>query len=261
MGHIHIGTLSLNREWRTFNALVKDGATDSEALTRELATAANARLTLLRADPNLIYCLWLLMRLASAARRPEVEETLLQLGIELEPSASTTALLTQVSTRLRQEIAAHPGSGPFADLASLSLRSVLHQALRTEQPSLFEQSPVPATTTLRNQLTPTKLGHLVSHFFADFLGRVLRFYVDKTLPRFIGPDYGFATIAESEALVEGLNRYATMLAMSTDYFAGRWFNLHDWTADGVVTREEVGGFVAHAVEKLQQSMLGQELQA
>jgi hypothetical protein len=81
------------------------------------------------------------------------------------------------------------------------------------------------------------------------------------LPRSIGPEYGYATIAESEQFMVGLSTYAATLATSTDYFAGRWFNLHDWTANGQVSRDEVGGFVAHAVEKLQRSMSGGELQA
>jgi hypothetical protein len=166
-----------------------------------------------------------------------------------------------MSARLRDELAVQPWSGPFGEFASLALRSVLQQAFAAKQPTLFPSDPVPLDQLLRERTTPDRLGHLVSDFFAEFLSRVFRFYVDKALPRYIGPDYGFATIAESEQLIAGIPVYAKTLSASTDYFAGRWFNLHDWTAAGQLSREEVGGFVAHAVEKLQQSMAGGEVHA
>jgi hypothetical protein len=227
---------------------------DPSAMANAIERAAHERLELLKADQSLIYCVWLLVRLASAAGRPDFEESLHQLGIDPRRSHSAVGFLSQLSARVRLELEGHPESGPFGDLASRSLRQVLYEAVATEQLSLLEDGESAVSRGLRSHGTPTALGHLISRFFGGFFGSVLRYYVDKALPLHIGPQAGFVSIAEGERFMANLSDYATTLATSTDVFANRWFNLHNWTSEGAIRREEVAGFVAHAVEKLQSGM-------
>jgi hypothetical protein len=254
MGHIHIGTLPLTPPWKRVHFLLSKPIVDPSSIANAIEHAAHERLEMLKDDRSLIYCVWLLVRLASAAGRPDFNESLRQMGLDPRRSQSVVAFLSQLSARVRIELETHPESGPFGDLAARSMRRVLLQSMVTEQLALFDDGLSGIERSLRSHGTPTALGHLISRFFGDFLGSVLRFYVDKALPLQIGPQAGFTSITEGERFMASLSNYAATLATSTDVFANRWFTLHNWTSEGAISREEVAGFVAHAVEKLQNGM-------
>jgi hypothetical protein len=261
MGHIQFSTLPSTPPWKRFTRLLDDAKLSPPLLASSLEAIARDRLAELRTDPSLTSCLWLLLRLVSAARQPDFDKALTQLGLDPRRATTLVGLLSQVSHWLREEVERYPESGPFGELASLALRETLLDALSTKQRSLFEEPPFIAEQALRRYGTPVQLGQVVGRFFGCFLDRVLKYYVDKALPLHIGPDSGFPTIGASELFLADLSVYATSLSSGLAEFAGGWFSLHHWTANGQISREETTGLVAHAIEKLQEAMTAEEVHA
>src|SRR5258708_23472076 len=91
-------------------------------VARAVVRAADDRLTRLGHDEALVYCFWLLTRITWAARGPQFRDQLADLGIEVSDNASALGLVSKVSEQARSILAQHPESGPFGELASLSLR-------------------------------------------------------------------------------------------------------------------------------------------
>jgi hypothetical protein len=81
MGHTIVGRLPNYPRWQAVVAMLQWPELDAAAVAGATTWAAQDRLRQLRGDPSLTYCFWLLTRLASAARGPDFEAELAQLGL------------------------------------------------------------------------------------------------------------------------------------------------------------------------------------
>lgn len=250
MGHIRLGRLPKSQSWQAMVALLAAPRVDPGVVAAATSRAAGQRLDALADDASLAYCFWLLTRLASAARRPDFGDALGDLGLAVRPSDSVIGFVAQVNDRVRDEVERHPESGPFGELASLSLRRALTETVGTEGRSLFGSSAEDLERAFRRHATPDSFGIVAHRFFGDFLARTLRFYVDKELALHLGAGGGLADIARGESFIEDLDRHARQSARIVERFASDWFSKHDWEAGGAIGRDEAQGFVAVALAKL-----------
>lgn len=261
MGHIDLRLLPATAAWRRVLGVLGEHTANPSDVAYATASAAQDRMARLRGDENLAYCVWLLVRLASAARSSDFAEALAQLGIDPRRSGTMTGFLAQVNARVRAHLDQTSGSGPFGELAMQALSTTLADTIGSDGALLFGSTLEDVERALHRNGTPTRVGHLVARFFGEFLGRVLRFYIDRALPLQIGPGGGFATIHDSEVFVLDLSAYARTVATVIDPFAGEWFSLHQWQSNGAIGRAETTGFVAHALDKLEVAVLRQEAAA
>lgn len=254
MGHIRLGRLPKTDTWN--RVVIALGAVEPQAsfVASTTAQAADDRLDQLRSDPSLIYCMWLLARIASAARRPDFLEALRDLGLEARGGDSALAFVAKVGARTRAEVERHPESGPFGELATLALLRALTETVGTEGGSLFGSSLEDLERAVRRHTTPTRFGELTARFFGDFTARTLRFYVDKELSFHVGPDHALATIEDSTTFVADLDRFARQSAVIVEKYAADWYSKHDWQSGGAIGREETQVFLKTAVRKLRREL-------
>src|SRR5690242_14478318 len=121
MGHLRLGRLPKTRRWNAVMNLLDAEPSDTAGVARAVVNAADNRLSRLGHDEALVYCFWLLTRITWAARGPQFRDHLADLGIEVSDSTSALGLVSKVSEQARMVLAQHPESGPFGELASLSL--------------------------------------------------------------------------------------------------------------------------------------------
>lgn len=253
MGHIRLGRLPKTQRWRDVVALLDAPDPDAARVAAATAMAAQARLGQLRNDTSLAYCFWLLARLASAARRPDFADAVDDVGLQAHATDSIFGFVSQVSDRVRDEIGRHPESGPFGDLAADALTRALTETVGTEGRSLFGSSVGDLERALRKHATPSEFGVVAQRFFADFLARTLRFYVDKELPQHVGTG-GIDGIEQSAAFVEDLDRYTRQSAVIVQQFAADWFSKYDWQTGGAIGRDDAQHFVGVALGKLRKEL-------
>ena len=254
VGHIRLGRLPRTHNWnQVVGALAVDDLS-ARFVASTTAWAADYRLARLRSDPSLTYCVWLLARIASAARRPDFLDALGDLGLDVRPGDSAVGFVTKVSARTREEVERHPESGPFGELAALALRRALTETVGTEGGSLFGSSIEDLEHAVRRHATPTRFGELATRFFGDFTARTLRFYVDKELSFHVGPGHSLATIEASTTFVADLDRFARQSARIVEDYAADWYSKHDWESGGAIGREEVQRFLPLAIRKLRREL-------
>ena len=254
MGHIRLGRLPRTQSWKQVAAALAMADPSINMVASTTAWAADHRLSQLKSDLSLTYCVWLLTRIASAARRPDFLDAIGDLGLDVQPGDSAVGFVAKVAVRAREEVERHPESGPFGDLAALALRRALTETVGSEGTPLFGASVEDLERAVRRHTTPARFGELAVRFFGDFTARILRFYVDKELSFHVGPGHGIETIENSATFVADLDRYARQSARIVEDYAADWYSKHDWESSGAIGREEVQRFLPLAIRKLRREL-------
>jgi len=245
-------------KWRQVVRLLNDSPADTPAVARAALQASAVRLRELADDRSLTECFWLLTRIASASRGTDFDVALSRLGLESEGADSAVAFISRINDRARAELALHPESGPFSELASLALRRALTETVGQEGRSLFGSSLDDLQQAFRRHATEKQFGILAHGFFGDFFARTLRFFVEKELSNQVGPGHGLESLRASQDFAASLDLYARQSASIMEDFAAGWFSKHHWDAKGEISREEARGFVAVALRKLRMELVRAE---
>ncbi len=234
---------------------------DTAGVARAVVRAADERLTRLGHDEALVYCFWLLTRVTWAARGPQFRDQLADIGIEVSDSTSALGLVSKVSEQARTALAQHPESGPFGDLASLSLRRALTDTIGAQNQGLFGSSIADVQYACRAYSSRKQFGVLATRFFADFFSRTLRYFVDREVANYVGPGRSIPNIQAGQHFEQALDLYARQSAHIVEDFAGGWYSKHNWESQGQISADEVQGFVAYALRKLRMEVKREATQA
>jgi hypothetical protein len=253
MGHIIPGRFPNTQPWSDVLALLESPDLSAPAVAQLTLLATERRLLQLRGDPSLTYCFWLLTRLATAARGPDFVGDAAQLGIAFTPRESALQLITRVTDRARIELNGFPESGPFGEIASLALRSALMETVGQTNRSLLGSSVDDLERAFRRHSTASQFGELTQRFFGAFMGRTLRFYVERELMHVVGLG-GLQSIAEAGDFSDALDRHARQTARIVEEFGAAWYSKQRWQHGDSIVREQVQGFVAHALTKLRKEL-------
>jgi hypothetical protein len=250
MGHIRLGRLGTSPSWQALLAQLDLAAVDVRAVAITTADGAQLRLIGMRNDPVLGYCVWLLSRIATAARSDDFIGETRHLGLAVGPGETMVSLIAQVNDLVIREINRYPASGPFGQIAATSVKRTLLETIAVMQPVLLGSSVDDLTAVIRRQTTDRAFGSLAVLFFGDLLARTLRFYVDKELPLHIGAGSGVRTIEMSRLFLQDLDQYSRQSARIVETFATEWLSKYDFLEHRYISREQAQGFAAYALQKL-----------
>lgn len=261
MGHLRLGRLPKTRRWNAVMNLLDAEPSDTAGVARAVVNAADNRLSRLGHDEALVYCFWLLTRITWAARGPQFRDHLADLGIEVSDSTSALGLVSKVSEQARMVLAQHPESGPFGELASLSLRRALTDTIGTQDLGLFGSSIADVQYACRTYSSRKQFGILATRFFADFFSRTLRYFVDREVANYVGPGRSIPNIQAGQQFGQALDLYARQSAHIVEDFAAGWYSKHNWETQGQISTQEVQGFVSYALRKLRMEVKREAAQA
>lgn len=249
MGHLRLGRLPKTRNWREVIELLDTSPHDTGAIAAAVANAADRRFRQVASDQAVAYCWWLLVRVVWAARGSFVTE-LRRLGIDTTADTSALALIAQITERVRQEQSRLPPSGHFAEIASLALRRALSETVGQEGPSLFGSTTDDLQRAFRVYSTRDRFGQVAHRFFADFMSRTMRAFVDRELSNHVGTGKKMSSIDESREFMEALDTYTRQSARIVREFASGWYSKHNWESRGEIGPDEAQRFMAYALRKL-----------
>jgi hypothetical protein len=254
MGHIRVGRLPKTFRWRAVVGMLTAAPEDVPGVARASMVAAEERLRELARDPSLAHCFWLLTRIAWASRGPDFPNELARLGLHADPTQPAHAFIAQVSDQARTELARHPESGHFSELASLALRRALSDTIGQEGRSLFGSSVEDLQQAFRRFSTERRFATLAKYFFGDFFARTLRFFVEKELSNCVGPGHTLRSVDASDEFAQALDVYARQSARIMETFAAGWYGKQNWESKGAISPEDAQGFVAVALRKLRMEL-------
>lgn len=254
MGHLRLGRLPKHRNWQRVIALLDLDPADARSVARATVEAAEGHLKQLGSDPASTYCFWLLVQIASASRHDDMLERLQSLGIAISSDDALLTLISRVSDQARMEIRNKSGSDNLSELAALSLKYTLAETVGVQGTSLFGSSLDDFSRACRLYSTRKQFGVLAKIFFGDFLGRTLKFLLDRELANHVGDSYGIRNVFECRDFVDSVDLFSRQSARIMEDFAGGWFSKHEWESAGQITQEEAGRFVAFAMKKIRMDL-------
>jgi hypothetical protein len=254
MGHNRLGRLPRTRRWSQVVALLDVPSATASELAAATANAANSRLAQLGSDQSIGYCFWLLTRIAAAARGATFARDLGALGITVSSNSSALTVIAGVADRMSDELGEYPSSGLFGEIASLSARRALTDTVGQQGETLFGTSLEDVQRAFRAYSTDARFGAMARRFFAEFMSRSLRSFVDRELANHVGADQRFATVSDSLDFLQAVDLHAWQASLIVEDFAGGWYSLHLHESGGEISREETQRFVAHALVKLRSEL-------
>jgi hypothetical protein len=239
-------------------ALLSDRAATADQIA--LATLAASRKLfgqpeegepgILSTDPGLTTSFYVLVHAAFRARDADFLHALRERGIRVpDPgSASAIGFVGGVSETVRERLAQSENASPFSEIALLSLREVLSDAIAQRATALFGSDLEKVQSACRYYATPTRFGALSRRFFAAFLYRTLTFFVSKEIHRHVGPGKRFHQLSDAKEFEHALRLWCSERARIIESFAGGWTSKEEH--EGGVDRRDAQRFVAVAVGKL-----------
>lgn len=254
MGHKRLGRLGKSQRWRYVVALLEESPDNQPLIAQATLKAAETHLRALARDEAVSYCFWLLTRITSAARQGDFSGAMSDLGIDATNRTSAVAFLSAISDLTTRQARDDGHAGPFAQIAALSLRRALTEALSDQRPSFFDSSVDDLQQSLRRQSTQAQFGRVSQRFFGDFLARSLAYFVDREVSNSVGPRTSLRDVAAAKALLDGIDLHARQTALIVREFAGGWYSKHQWESRGQISREETDRFVAYAFQKLRSEL-------
>jgi hypothetical protein len=251
MGHVRVGRLPKTRLWKNVVELLTTTPDDIGVLADATAKAAELRLRQLRNDSSFAYCFWLLTRIASASREEDFSQALSEVGIDVREEESALSFISNVSRQAGTVLELHPESGPFSELASLSMRRALTETVGQQGNSLFDSSLDDLRAAFRRYSTPAQFGVVATLYFSDLFARTLRYYVDRELANSIGAGHALTTTARAQGFADALDLYARQTARIMERFAEEWYSKRRWQDEGKISLHQARRFTAYAIRKLQ----------
>jgi hypothetical protein len=100
--------------------------------------------------------------------------------------------------------------------------------------------------------TEVQFGKLARDFFARFTERSLTYYVDRELPKQVGSDRRFQTLADQKEFSRALELHCQQAAKIVEAFAGGWWSKARFEKD--LTPERTARFVGYALKKMRDEL-------
>jgi hypothetical protein len=248
MGHNRLGRLPRTRRWREVVSLLDQGPEATSRVAGAVVQAAESALRELANDPVIADAIQTLIRITWASRSASFNDELRALGLS---AADTSALsvIAAIGDHIRESVARHPESSYFGEIAALAARSALTDTVLQQGPGLFSSSADDVQRAFREYSTRDRFGELARRFFADFMSRSLRSWVDRELSNHVGQQR-VGNIAEASDFLKAIDTYTWQAARIVEDFAGGWYSKRNWELGGEITRDEAQKFVAVSLRKL-----------
>lgn len=247
MGHNHIDPLPRSKQWTEVVRLVSAGAEAPQVATATLEAAGNALLPV-AGDAAVVEAVWVLARLPMAAQEDDFAAALRRVGLDVSDSPGLTELAAAAAERV--DIAGTARPSDLGEMAQAALFETLYTQVGGRIENLFGTDPADVRRAFAETATVKQFGHLAVDFFARLTGKCLGFFVSRFLANEVGDGKRFQTLDQQAAFADALSAHARLVAGGVETFAGKWFSKQNWETDGSVSRDQAGGFLAHAAEKL-----------
>ena len=249
MGHIRLGRLPKTHRWREVVSLLELPASTAE-LAGTTARAAELRLGELSRDAAFGYPLWLLIRVTWAARGDAFLEDLRGVGIDLPEYATTLGAISALTLHVRDETSEWAERDHLSEFALQAFQQALTETVAREGLSLFEGSIEDVQRAFRTYSTRARFGELSRRFFAAFMSRTLRAFVDRELANHVGRDRKVGNVSDSADFLDALHTHVWQTSAIVEQFAGDWYSKHNWESKGQVSPQETQQFAGYALAKL-----------
>lgn len=251
MGHIRLGTLPDTNRWRNVVGLIADGAEVAQ-IAGATSQAAQNGLDLAHNDAGLCHAVWLLTKIALAAREAEFGRALEAAGIPAPPQPGLFDIVGGFTDALDHHLSRSGGRSDIGEMAQLAAVETLTSLIGERSASLFGTTPVEVKQAVYDFSTKKGFSTLAHDFFSRFAQRFLIYHLGRELSNHVGGNGRFANPAEHSEFVRQLGAHCREAALIVREFAGGWYSKANFE-DGV-SPTKVKNFVNYALTKLRKEL-------
>lgn len=251
MGHVRLGNPPTTRKWREVVDLLNAGDVHipdiadavERACDRSLADAVN--------DPAFVEALWLFLKVPKAASSDDFAGELRKLRLRVPDTPTVTDILAafdeaieDVRRRSRQSLT------DFGQIAKGAAISALQSLVNDRLPSLWEATREDERTTLATFASTERFGELAHRFFTNLLEGHLQYFLEREIPRHIGPGSFLQSVGDARHFDGTVKRHCTETTVIMRAFAKDWLGKNRFHLDKDLSRRDAAGFAAHAFTKI-----------
>ena len=255
MGHQRLGKLPAYRLLPEIIRYLVDGGMPTEDIVDQITKFGQEALQFALKDAVFIQALWLLIRLPQAAASKDPVAALAELGIRGSPFSSINDILFEYDKTVeRAQRQFHQGTTDLGEIARRAGLSALAEGLQSNLPSLWSLGPADVQAALKGLKGTEKFAGLAHAFYAGFVDRVIRYYVDRNLHRMVGPDRVARSIHDLETFNGAIRRHCNESALIMRTFARDWLGKNHYRDGKTISPSDVRAFSSHAAEKIRNEL-------
>jgi hypothetical protein len=252
MGHIRLPHLPRTKRWQEVVDIVGGGGGSAAAVASATLDAIDESFASGADDAGLVRAVWLLAKLPDAAKSGTFAEALRDLGVKVSANPSISEVTAAISDAVDSYLGgARRQRSDVGEMALGAAVEALSKNLEQRTTSLF-----PETDDVRRAIdklgTEVQFGRLARDFFARFTERSLKYYVDRELPRHVGADRRFQTLADQKEFSRALELHCQQAAKIVEAFAGGWWSKARFEKD--LSEERTARFVSYALKKMRDEL-------
>jgi hypothetical protein len=251
MGHQRLGKLPAHRLLPQIVRYLVTGGTPTADLVDQVTEVGRDALKRALKDPVFIEALWLLIRLPQAVASKDFPAPLKDLGVTEAAPASVSDVLVSYDRALEKvQSRLHAGATDLGEIARRAGLAALGEAVRGALPTLW----APTATDVRVSVAALKgteqFAALAHRFYANFVERVIHYYVDRNLHNMVGIGRVARSVHDLRAFNDSIRRHCDESALIMRAFARDWLGKHHYKDGKQISKDDVRRFSALAVEKI-----------
>jgi|AntAceMinimDraft_1070359.scaffolds.fasta_scaffold04367_9 hypothetical protein len=251
MGHQRLGKMPAYRLLPEIIRYIVDGGIPTEAVADQITEFGREALKFALKDDVFIEALWLLIRLPQASAAKDASRALAEIGINGAKPASVSDLLFQYDSAVeRVQRRIHQGNTDLGEIARRAGLSALAEGMQSNLPSLWSPGADDVRASLASLRGTKKFAALAQSFYANFVERVIHYYVDRNLHNMIGPGRIARSVHDIETFDGAVRRHCNESALIMRTFARDWLGKNHYRDGKAISRADTRAFSSHAVEKI-----------
>ncbi|WP_188481866.1 hypothetical protein [Marivita lacus] len=230
---------------------IVDGGIPTEAVADQITEFGREALKFALKDDVFIEALWLLIRLPQAAAAKDSPKSLGEIGIDGATPSSVSEILFQYDNAVeRVQRRIHQGNTDLGEIARRAGLSALAEGMQSNLPSLWSPSANDVRASLAGLKGTHKFAALAQTFYANFVERVIHYYVDRNLHNMVGPGRIAHSVHDLESFDSAVRRHCNEAALIMRTFARDWLGKNHYRDGRAISRVDARAFSSHAVEKI-----------
>jgi hypothetical protein len=255
MGHVRLGRLPATRQWREVVSCLELEGFCLGALADAVARASNESLEVAMKDRAFVEALWLLIRIPQAARSHDFAAALAELGINVPANPSIADVVAGYDNAIgivqRKAGACATDLGELAKHAGIA---ALYGLAREQCPSLWQPSSEDERTTVATLAAPERFAELAQRFFTHLIEHNIHYFLDREMPKHIGPDKLIHSVPDLKTFDEAIGRHCRETTIIMRTFARDWLGKNVFQSRREMTRQDVAAFAHVAFQKVRKEL-------
>lgn len=253
MGHKRLSSgLPNTAPWRRVVGHIADGDT-IPVIAGATTIAATAGLDQATGDAGYLETVFLLSKLALAARDGDFTGKLREAGLDVPPDPGVFELTVAVSDAVEGRMRATHRPSDIGEMARLAAVESLTSLLGNETPNLFDVSAADVQEATRGFSTVAGFSRLFHDFYGRFANRFLGYHLGRELSHHVGGNGRFPDTAAHTAFNRELAQHCSEAALIVKTYAGEWLSKQNFLSG--ITRQKATKFGDHCLDKLRAELL------